>query len=101
MIFWNPRLAAHVAEQRFAFRIPPAHRTSPTSRHATRIVTQYLAQLPDFFRSLLRLLRVARKFDKSAWPTLFICIQMDCSASNRTHALHEKCCGEPPSGNFV
>jgi hypothetical protein len=29
MILWNPRLAAHVAEQRVAPRIPTAHRTSP------------------------------------------------------------------------
>src|SRR5215470_7731318 len=49
----EPAPRSSVAEQRFALRIPPAHRTSPTSRHATRIVTQYLAQLPDFFRSLL------------------------------------------------
>jgi rhodanese-related sulfurtransferase len=37
-------LAAHIAEQRFAFGIPPAHRTPPTSRHATRIIPQYLTQ---------------------------------------------------------
>src|SRR6516165_2732249 len=31
MILWNPRLAAHVAEQHVALDIPTAHRTSPIS----------------------------------------------------------------------
>src|SRR5262249_35004248 len=42
VILWDSRLAAHIAEQRVALRIPTAHRTSPTSRHATPIVPQYL-----------------------------------------------------------
>src|SRR5215469_14727508 len=42
MILWDSRLAAHIAEQCVALRIPTAHRTSPTSRHATPIVPQYL-----------------------------------------------------------
>src|SRR5947207_13938561 len=53
MILWNPRLAAHVAEQRITPRIPTAHRTSPTSRHAARILPQCLANDVDFFRILL------------------------------------------------
>jgi hypothetical protein len=38
VIFRNPRLAAHIAEQRVTPHVPTAHRTSPTSRHAARIL---------------------------------------------------------------
>src|SRR6516164_9968422 len=55
MILWDPRLAAHIAEERLALRVPPAHRTSPASRHAMRILPQYLGQRVDFFRILLEI----------------------------------------------
>jgi hypothetical protein len=44
MIFGNPRLAAHVAEQRVAPLIPTAHRTSPYISSRCADCTQYLDQ---------------------------------------------------------
>jgi hypothetical protein len=52
MIHWHPRLAAHIAEQRFCLRIPPRIGRPPTSRHAAAIIDNILATISTFFRNL-------------------------------------------------